>query len=131
MKEDLYYGGVFMATKKIGVIPCVATAIGIVVSSSALTLMGSGFGKGGTAFLISMIIAAFLNLCVAFSFAELSGILPAAGGINHYTLPAMGYGMGIFAVLNGYFAVSILSNAAESFVAGDVLATYLFPSLSL
>lgn len=93
MKEDLYYGGVFMATKKIGFIPCVATAIGIVVSSSALTLMGSGFGKGGTAFLISMIIAAFLNLCVAFSFAELSGILPAAGGINHYTLPAMGYGI--------------------------------------
>ena len=131
MKEDLYYGGVFMATKKIGVIPCVATAIGIVVSSSALTLMGEGFGSGGTAFLISMVIAAFLNLCVAFSFAELSGILPAACGINHYTLPAMGYGMGIFAVLNGYFAVSILSNAAESFVAGDVLATYLFPSLSL
>ncbi len=118
-------------TKKIGFIPCVATAIGIVVSSSALTLMGEGFGGGGTAFLISMVIAACLNLFVAFSFAELSGILPAAGGINHYTLPAMGYGMGIFAVLNGYFAVSILSNAAESFVAGDVLATYLFPGLGI
>ncbi len=118
-------------TKKIGFIPCVATAIGIVVSSSALTLMGEGFGAGGTAFLVSMVIAAFLNLCVALSFAELSGILPAAGGINHYTLPAMGYGMGIFAVLNGYFAVSILSNAAESFVAGDVLAQYLFPGLGI
>ena len=117
--------------KKIGFIPCVATAIGIVVSSSALTLMGEGFGAGGTAFLVSMVIAACLNLFVAFSFAELSGILPAAGGINHYTLPAMGYGMGIFAVLNGYFAVSILSNAAESYVAGSVLHDYLFPNLGL
>ena len=120
-----------MATKKIGFIPCVATAIGIVVSSSALTLMGEGFGAGGTAFLVSMVIAACLNLFVAFSFAELAGILPAAGGINHYTLPAMGYGMGIFAVLNGYFAVSILSNAAESYVAGSVLHEYLFPSLPI
>lgn len=120
-----------MAVKKIGFIPCVATAIGIVVSSSALTSMGIGFGSGGTAFLISMVIAALLNLFVAFSFSELSGILPAAGGINHYTLPAMGYGMGIFAVLNGYFAVSILSNAAESFIAGDVLATYLFPNIPI
>ena len=117
--------------KKIGFIPCVATAIGIVVSSSALTSMGVGFGSGGTAFFISMVIAAFMNLLVAFSFAELAGILPAAGGINHYTLPAMGYGMGIFAVLNGYFAVSIMSNAAESFVAGDVLASYLFPNLGI
>ena len=120
-----------MAAKKIGFIPCVATAIGIVVSSSALTLMGEGFGSGGTAFLISMIIAAFLNICVAFTFAELSGILPAAGGINHYTLPAMGYGLGIMAVLNGYFSVSILTNSAESFVAGDVLAKYLFPNLPI
>ena len=56
----------FMAkSNKIGFIPCVATAIGIVVSSSALTLMGEGFGAGGTAFLVSMVIAAFLNLCVA------------------------------------------------------------------
>ncbi|MGI5825750.1 MAG: APC family permease [Bacillota bacterium] len=117
--------------KKIGFIPCVATAIGIVVSSSALTLMGEGFGSGGTAFLISMVVAAFLNLCVAFSFAELSGMLPVAGGINHYTLPAMGYGVGIMAVLNGYFSVSILTNSAESFVAGDVLSTYLFPGLGL
>ncbi len=119
------------ATKKIGFIPCVATAIGIVVSSSALTLMGEGFGGGGTAFLISMVIAAFLNLCVAFSFAELSGILPAAGGINHYTLPAIGYGVGIMAVLNGYFSVSILTNSAESFVAGDVISTYLLPGLGI
>ena len=58
-------------TKKIGFIPCVATAIGIVVSSSALTLLGEGFGAGGTAFLVAMVIGACLNLFVAFSISYL------------------------------------------------------------
>lgn len=112
--------------RELGLVPAVATAVGIVVSSSALSMMGQGFGLGGTAFLVAMLIAAFANICVAFSFAELSSMVPAAGGINHYTLPAMGPTMGIFAMLTGYFAVSILSNAAESVIAGTVIYEVFF-----
>ena len=114
--------------RELGLVPAVATAVGIVVSSSALMMMGQGFGLGGTAFLVAMLIAAFANICVAFSFAELASMVPAAGGINHYTLPAMGPAMGIFAVLTGYFAVSILSNAAESIIAGTVIYEVFFGS---
>ncbi len=117
--------------RELGLAPAVATAVGIVVSSSALLMMGQGFGLSGTAFLIAMVIAAFTNLCVAFSFAELTSILPSAGGINHYTLPAMGPMMGIFAVVTGYFSVSILSNAAESMVAGTVIYEVFFGSTGL
>ena len=116
--------------REIGLIPCIATAVGIVVSSSALLMLGQGFGLGGPAFIVAMLIAAAVNLCVAFSFAELTSLLPAAGGINHYTLPAMGRTVGIFAVLAGYFLVSILSNAAESTIAGTVLHDYFFGGIS-
>lgn len=117
--------------REIGLIPAVATAVGIVVSSSALLMLGQGFGLGGPAFVVAMLIAAFVNLCVAFSFAELTSMIPAAGGINHYTLPAMGPTVGIFAVLSGYFLVSILSNAAESTIAGTVIHDYFFPNLGI
>mgnify|MGYP000901803253 FL=1 len=116
--------------REIGLIPAIATAVGIVVSSSALLMLGQGFGLGGPAFIVAMLIAATVNLCVAFSFAELTSLIPAAGGINHYTLPAMGRTVGIFAVLAGYFLVSILSNAAESTIAGNVLHDFFFPSIS-
>jgi amino acid transporter len=117
--------------REVGMISAIATAVGIVVSSSALLMLGQGFGLGGPAFVVAMIIAAFVNLCVAFSFAELTCIIPAAGGINHYTLPAMGPTVGIFAVLSGYFVVSILSNAAESTIAGTVIHDYFFPNLGV
>lgn len=117
--------------REVGLIPAVATAVGIVVSSSALLMLGQGFGLGGRAFVIAMVIAALVNLFVAFSFAELTGLLPVAGGINHYTLPAMGRTVGIFAVLAGYFLVSILSNASESTIAGTVIHDYFLPDIGV
>ncbi|SDP41910.1 APC family permease [Desulforhopalus singaporensis] len=113
--------------REVGLTAAVCTAVGIVVSSSALVMLGQGFGLGGPAFVVAIIVALFINLFVAFSFAELASIMPLAGGINHYTLPTMGRFMGIFAVLAGYFAVSTLSNAAESSIAGLVVADIFLP----
>ena len=117
--------------REVGLFPAICTAVGIVVSSSALFMLGGGFASGGPAFVIAMIIAAFTNLCVAFSFSELAGMLPAAGGINHYTLPALGPTLGIFSVLSGYFMVAGISNAAESLVCGEVLSIHLLPNAGL
>ncbi len=117
--------------REIGLTAAICTAVGIVVSSTALVMLGQGFGLGGPAFSVAVIIALFINLFVAFSFAELSSIIPLSGGINHYTLPTMGRFMGIFAVLAGYFAVSTLSNAAESSVAGLVIRDIFFPDLAV
>ncbi len=117
--------------REIGLTAAVCTAVGIVVSSTALVMLGQGFGLGGPAFVVAIVAALFINLFVAFSFAELSSMMPLSGGINHYTLPTMGRFMGIFAVLAGYFAVSTLSNAAESSVAGLVVKDIFLPDLGV
>lgn len=115
--------------REVGLFAAICTAVGIVVSSSALVSLGQGFGLGGPAFVVAMVLALLLNLFVAFSFAELTSMMPLAGGLNHYTLPAMGRTMGIFAVLVGYFAVSVLSNAAESSIAGLVISDIFLPGM--
>jgi amino acid transporter len=127
--RNYFKGGYKMSglKREVGLFAAICTAVGIVVSSSALVSLGQGFGLGGPAFVVAMVLALLLNLFVAFSFAELSSIMPLAGGLNHYTLPAMGRTMGIFAVLVGYFAVSVLSNAAESSIAGFVIADIFLP----
>jgi amino acid transporter len=117
--------------REVGLFGAIATAVGIVVSSSVLVMAAQGFGFGGTAFVVAMVVALLINLFVAFSFAELTSMMPLAGGINHYTLPAMGPTVGIFSVLCGYFAVSVFSNAAESSIAGLVISDILFPGANI
>ncbi|WP_257350963.1 APC family permease [Pseudalkalibacillus decolorationis] len=106
--------------RSIGLWGAVATAVGIVVSSSAMVSLGQGFGIGGKGFVIAMVFALFLNFCVAFSFAELSGMVPRAGGLNHYTLPAMGPFVGMVAVITGYVLVTIFAGSAEAAISGIV-----------
>lgn len=107
--------------RSIGLWGAVATAVGIVVSSSAMVSLGQGFGLGGPGFIIAMAVALALNFCVAFSFSELSGIIPRAGGINHFTLPAMGPFIGMIAVISGYVLVTIFAGSAEAGISGLVL----------
>lgn len=107
--------------RSLGLWGAVATAVGIVVSSSAMVSLGQGFGLGGKGFIIAMLFALFLNVCVAFSFAELSGMIPRAGGVNHYTLPAMGPFIGMVAVISGYVLVTIFAGSAEAAIAGLVI----------
>ncbi len=77
----------------------IASAVGLVVASSTLVLQGQGFGIAGPGFLIAMVVAMLVNVFAMFSFAELSGIMPRAGSINHYTQAALGPFMAIVAVL--------------------------------
>ncbi|MFC5588920.1 APC family permease [Sporosarcina soli] len=113
--------------RTLGLSAAIAMAVGIVVSSSALVSLGQGFGIGGRGFLLAMLAAVFLNLCIAFSFSELSGMIPKAGGINHYTLPALGPFMGMISVISGYVLVTIFAGSAEASIAGIVFAEIFIP----
>lgn len=106
--------------RSMGLWGAVATAVGIVVSSSALVSLGQGFGIGGKGFIIAMCFALFLNLCVAFTFSELSSIIPRAGGLNHFTLPAMGPLVGMVSVISGYVLMNIFAGSAEAAISGFV-----------
>lgn len=108
--------------RSLGLWACIATATGIVVASTSLVSLGQGFGIAGPGFLIPLIIAMVLNLLVAFSFAELASVIPRAGGINHYTLPAMGPFLGLLSVISGYVIVSIFAGSAEAAIPGLVFS---------
>ncbi|MHB1406702.1 MAG: APC family permease [Desulfitobacteriaceae bacterium] len=116
--------------RSIGLYGAIATAVGLVVASSTLVTLGQGMGLGGPGFIYAMIFALILNLFVAFSFAELSAILPRAGGINHFTLPALGPFMGMVAVISGYVIVNMFAGSAEASVAGIVFQDVFVPGFS-
>ena len=99
----------------------IASAVGLVVASTTLVVQGQGFGIAGPGFLIPMVMAMLVNLFSAFSFAELSGILPRAGSINHYTQAALGPFPAIVAVLGGYITTAIFGGSAEILVPGIIV----------
>lgn len=116
--------------RTMGLWATVATGVGIVVSSSALVSLGQGFGAGGRGFIIAMFAALILNLFVVFSFSELSGLIPVAGGINHYTLPAMGRFVGMISVISGYVLVTIFAGSAEAGIAGLIFSNVFAPGIN-
>ncbi|MEW5920119.1 MAG: APC family permease [Bacillota bacterium] len=116
--------------RSLGLWPCIAAAMGLVVASTTLVSLGQGFGIAGPGFIIPMVIAMILNLFVAFSFAELSSIIPKAGGINHYTLPALGPFAGLMSVVAGYVLVNIFAGSAESTIPGLVFSEVFAPSVN-
>lgn len=77
-----------------------------------------------------MVAAMLLNVFVAFTFSELSGMIPRAGGMVHYTLPAMGPHVGMVSVLSGYVLVNMLAGSAEAHIAGIVIHEVFPPSIS-
>lgn len=116
--------------RSIGLWTAVASAVGIVVASSALVSLGQGFGIAGHGFILAMGAALLVNLFVAFSFAELSGMIPRAGGINHYTLPTMGRFIGMISVISGYVLVNMFAGSAEASIAGIVIHDVFAPSVA-
>ncbi|WP_112179789.1 MULTISPECIES: APC family permease [Paraliobacillus] len=106
---------------KVGLWTATATAVGIVVASSVMVSLGQGYGLGGPGFIIAMVVALLLNVLVAFTFAELSGMMPKAGGMVNYTLPALGPFVGMVSVLSGYVLVSMFAGGAEMYVAGVIV----------
>lgn len=115
--------------RTVGLWPTVATAVGIVVASTSMVSLGQGFGIAGPGFIIAMVCAMLLNLFVAFSFSELSSIIPRAGGINHYTLPTMGPFVGMISVISGYLLVNMFAGSAEASIAGFVVSDVFLPSV--
>lgn len=105
----------------IGLPAGIATAVGIVVASSTLVMQGQGFGIGGPGFLIVMVLGMLSNLFVMFSFAELSGMMPRAGSLNHYTQAALGPFVAIVAVLAAYISPVIFALSVEASIPGIIV----------
>lgn len=98
-----------------------ATAVGLVVAGSTMVSLVLGFGLGGQAFAVAALAAGVVSMLIAFSYAELSNMLPGAGMIADYTAPALGRLLAIFGVIGGYIVLIGAVGNVEALIAGEAL----------
>ncbi len=118
-------------SKKLGLPSAIAVAVGLIVASSCLLLLGNGMGLAGQGFIISMAIVFVLNALLALSFNELYCIMPNVdGGLGQYTKAALGAVPSIISNVSAYVMVNLLAVSVELAVSGMVINQIFLPSIS-
>ena len=100
-----------------------SASVGLVVSGTAMVVLGNGYGVGGPAFSIIAFISLLIILCVALSYSEMAAMLPGAGMVGEYTLPALGKLPALFAVLAGYIVLVGTDGGTNMIVGGQSFET--------
>ncbi len=106
-----------------------ATAAAVFIASLTLVSLGQGVGVGGYTFIVAMCVACVLMIFQAFSFSELSLMMPKSGTVSAYTEIALGHFPAIVATIAGYVIIQLLAAPAEIAVAGSILNQLFFPGL--
>jgi amino acid transporter len=119
-----------MTNQKLGLSSAISAGIGLIVATSCLVTLSQGVGFAGKGFIIALAIACGLNILVAFSFAELNGLMPVTGGLGQYTLAAMGPFVSMIAVIGGYIICGILAASSEAAMIGFVVTSSVLPNVS-
>lgn len=107
-----------------------SAAIGLVVASTTLVMLGQGYGIAGYGFILATTIALVLMIFQSFTFSELALMMPRAGSISSYSEIAMGHFPAIISVLSGYVLVQFLAGPAELAITGIVLNKIALPGIS-
>jgi len=105
-----------------------AVAVGLVVSQGVMVMILQGVGIGGLGFFMPLTIAFFLAISYAFSFSELTLMLPRAGSLSTYTDVAIGPLPAMVATYSGYVVVSMFALSAELLLV-DLILRDLFPEI--
>jgi len=80
----------FVKLNRMGFASLIAVAIGLMLSSESLTLLGNNAGAAGTSFLIFIPAAVLLHLVTALSFGELMSSFPGPEGEVRFIKMALG-----------------------------------------
>ena len=80
----------FVKLNRMGFASLIAVAIGLMLSSESLTLLGNNAGVAGTSFLIFIPAALLLHLVTALSFGELLSPFPGPEGEARFLKEALG-----------------------------------------
>ena len=111
-----------MGDKKLGLPSVISTAVGLIVATSCLMSLGQGAGALGTGFIISMILACFINICTALCMAELNAIMPnLTGGLAQYTLAGIGPFVTIVTMVGGYIVCQSIAGSVECAMFGNAI----------
>ncbi|MDN7139726.1 APC family permease [Pseudomonas sp. JQ170] len=108
-------------SRSLGFWAAYSTSVGLVVSGTAMVALGNGYGVSGPAFSIVALLALMVILCIAMSYSELAAMLPGAGMVGEYTLPALGKLPALFAVLAGYIVLVGTDGGTNMIIGGQSL----------
>jgi amino acid transporter len=106
--------------RAVGLPTAIATTFGLIVASTVLYTVVSGFALSYT-WLVALGLGLLAMYLQSFSFAELATMIPRAGSMNEYVRAGLGPFFGTLAVLVGYIAIQFFPTTAESFIPASIL----------
>lgn len=113
----------------VGFPTALASAVGLIMASPVILTATMGFGIGGSAFAVAMLIAVVMMLAQATTFAEAASILPTTGSVYDYINCGMGRFFAITGTLSAYLIVHVFAGTAETILSG-VMALVNFEHLN-
>lgn len=113
----------------VGFPTALASTIGLIMASPVILTATTGFGIGGGAFAVAMLIAMLMMLAQSTTFAEAAAILPTTGSVYDYINCGMGRFFAITGTLSAYLIVHVFAGTAETILAG-VMALVNFEHLN-
>lgn len=118
-----------LARGTVGFPTALASTVGLIMASPVILTATMGFGIGGSAFAMAMIIAMLMMLAQSTTFAEAASILPTTGSVYDYISAGMGRFFAITGTLSAYLIVHVFAGTAETILAG-VMALVNFEHLN-
>lgn len=113
----------------VGLPTALASTIGLIMASPVILTATMGFGIGGSAFAMAMVIAMIMMLAQSTTFAEAASILPTSGSVYDYISCGLGRFFAITGTLSAYLIVHVFAGTAETILAG-VMALVNFEHLN-
>ncbi|OUM34395.1 APC family amino acid permease [Pseudomonas putida] len=113
----------------VGFPTALASTVGLIMASPVILTATMGFGIGGSAFAVAMVIAALMMLAQSTTFAEAASILPTTGSVYDYINCGMGRFFAITGTLSAYLIVHVFAGTAETILSG-VMALVNFEHLN-
>lgn len=113
----------------VGFPTALASTVGLIMASPVILTATMGFGIGGSAFAMAMVIAALMMLAQSTTFAEAAAILPTTGSVYDYINCGMGRFFAITGTLSAYLIVHVFAGTAETILSG-VMALVNFEHLN-
>jgi amino acid transporter len=94
-------------TRDLGLLSVVMLGLGAMIGAGVFVLTGMAAGEAGPGLILAFIANGVIAVIVGSCYAELSAMLPRAGGAYVWARPALGPLAGIFAGWIGWFAQAV------------------------
>ncbi|CAI8905423.1 APC family amino acid permease [Pseudomonas chlororaphis] len=113
----------------VGFPTALASAVGLIMASPVILTATTGFGIGGGAFAVAMLIAMLMMLAQSTTFAEAACMIPTTGSVYDYLACGLGRFFAITGTISAYLIVHVFAGTAETILSG-VMALVNFESLN-